>query len=277
MRNARVAVITSRKKAINAKKSETIAAINSTVINLDKLMGKKVPRKSVAIVTQVSRAQIVPKVMEKFTRRARVDRRMSSSHARGFFASSRISSWASSTLARSMIRPRRFARTLSNVDTPEMRNTGAIACWMTCAMAGPPLPPNRARDSARNARPSHPRGCGRRHFSRPRAPARPGGRSRQPGWMGEFGHANPFSLPKRRIRLLIDLLASCTHASAGRLSKGRSTQTCESSSTPDSPCEKAHGTLGSFSRFRSSNWPCRGRRISHCQGEFENRSVVALN
>ena len=43
MRNARVAVITSRRKALNAKESEIIAAINSTVIHLDKLMGKKVP------------------------------------------------------------------------------------------------------------------------------------------------------------------------------------------------------------------------------------------
>src|SRR5882724_9386832 len=69
-----------------------IAAMERTVINLDKLIRKKVPRKSVWIVMQVSRAQTVAKVMAKFTRRARVERRMSSSHALGCFASSKVSS-----------------------------------------------------------------------------------------------------------------------------------------------------------------------------------------
>jgi len=92
MRNARVAVMTSRRKAVSPNKSETIAAIKRTVINLDKLIRKKVPRKSVWIVTQVSRAQTVAKVMAKFTRRARVERRMSSSHALSCFASSKVSS-----------------------------------------------------------------------------------------------------------------------------------------------------------------------------------------
>jgi len=135
MRKARVAMITSRRNAINAKKSESIAAINSTVITLDKLMGKKVPVNSVTIVTQINRAQMVPKVMATFTRRARLERRVSSSDMCALFASAGISSLASSTLARSTMRPSRFARTLSKVATPEMRNTGAIASWITCAMA----------------------------------------------------------------------------------------------------------------------------------------------
>jgi hypothetical protein len=41
MRKPRVAVITSRRKATNARKSETIAAMKSTVMSLDRLTGKK--------------------------------------------------------------------------------------------------------------------------------------------------------------------------------------------------------------------------------------------
>src|SRR5436309_14764946 len=79
MRKARVAMITSRKNAINAKTSENIAAINSPVITLDSLTGKKVPVNKAAIVTQISRAQMVQKVMARFTKRARLERRESSS------------------------------------------------------------------------------------------------------------------------------------------------------------------------------------------------------
>jgi len=135
MRKARVAMITSRRNAINARTSENIAAINSAVITLDNLTGKKVPVNSVAIVTQISRAQMVLKVMARFTSRARLESRASSSNMCVLFASSGSSNLASSTLARSTIRPSRFAKTLSNVATPEMRNTGAIASWITCAMA----------------------------------------------------------------------------------------------------------------------------------------------
>ena len=81
IRKARVAVITSRRKLANARKSENIAAINSTVINLDKFTGRNVPVNRVAIMMQVSRALMVQKLMAKFTRRARVERRMSSSDA----------------------------------------------------------------------------------------------------------------------------------------------------------------------------------------------------
>jgi len=135
MRKARVAMMTSRRNAINATKSENIAAINSPVITLDSLTGKKVPVNKVAIVTQISRAQMVPKVMARFTKRARLERRESSSNMGARFASSGSSSLASSTLARSTMRPSRFAKTLSKVVTPEMRNTGAMDSWMTCAMA----------------------------------------------------------------------------------------------------------------------------------------------
>ena len=79
MRKARVAVITSGRNAIKARKSENMAAMNSTVISLDRLTGTKVPIKSVTIVTQMSKAQIVLKVIAKFTRRALVGRRISSS------------------------------------------------------------------------------------------------------------------------------------------------------------------------------------------------------
>ena len=78
---------------------------------------------------------MVQKVMARFTKRARLDRRESSSNMGALFASSGSSSLASSTLARSTMRPSRFAKTLSNVATPEMRNTGAMASWITCAMA----------------------------------------------------------------------------------------------------------------------------------------------
>jgi len=46
-------MMTSRRNAINATKSENVAAINSTEITLDMLMGKKVPVNNAAIVTQV--------------------------------------------------------------------------------------------------------------------------------------------------------------------------------------------------------------------------------
>ncbi len=135
MRKPRVAVITSRRKATNARKSETIAAMKSTVMSLDRLTGKKVPVKRVAIVTQMSRAQMVPNMIARFTKRARVERRSSSSNARVLCASSVESSLPSRNLARSTMRPSRFARMLSNVATPVIRNTGAIASWITWAMA----------------------------------------------------------------------------------------------------------------------------------------------
>ena len=78
MRKLRVAVIISRRKLINARKSENIAAINITAISLDKFTTRKVPVKRVAITMQVSKAQIVQRLMAKFTRRARVERRLSS-------------------------------------------------------------------------------------------------------------------------------------------------------------------------------------------------------
>jgi hypothetical protein len=71
MRKPRLAMITSRRNAINAKTSENIAAINSPVITLDSLTGKKVPVNKAAIVTQISRAQMVQKVMARFTKRER--------------------------------------------------------------------------------------------------------------------------------------------------------------------------------------------------------------
>src|SRR5262245_27454520 len=135
MRKMRVAVITSRRKVISARKSENIAAIKSTVISLDKFTGRKVPVKRLAMVIQVSRAQTVPKVIDRFIRRARAERRRSSSKAGVLFVSSGRSICASSSLARSTIRPSRFVKTLSRVATPEIKKTGAIASWITCAMA----------------------------------------------------------------------------------------------------------------------------------------------
>ncbi len=72
---------------------------------------------------------------EEHTRRARLGRRPSSSCAGVFRASSVESILASSTLARSTIRPSRFAKTLSKVAMPDVRNTGAIASWIAWAMA----------------------------------------------------------------------------------------------------------------------------------------------
>lgn len=124
MRRARVAVITSRRKDINARKSETIAVMKSTVMSLDRLTGKKVPVKRVAIVTQVSRTQMVPKVIARFINRARVERRLSSSRSRVRCASSVQSILASMTLARSTMRPRRLAKTLRRW---RLRKSGTLA------------------------------------------------------------------------------------------------------------------------------------------------------
>ena len=83
---------------------------------------------------QVSRAETVLQVMAMFTIRARLERRINSSCISAGLVSAGTSSLASSALARSTIRPRRFAKTLSNVQTPVMRKTGAMASWIMCAM-----------------------------------------------------------------------------------------------------------------------------------------------
>ena len=93
------------------------------------------PRNTVAMLTHTSRAEMVPEVIAKFTKRRRSARLCISWWMAGVRSSVAVSSRSFSALARSTIRASRVESTPRIVPMAVSRKTGATDSWMTWEMS----------------------------------------------------------------------------------------------------------------------------------------------
>lgn len=114
--------------------STTIASTKRAPTSQRRLTPRMASRKSVAMRAQTSSADRAQRLIAQLVKVARCARLANSSLAAFCADKSSLLQAVSTRRARSMIRVRRFAITLSREPIPVRRNTGAMACWMTCAI-----------------------------------------------------------------------------------------------------------------------------------------------